>query len=325
MTGIEVRPFQGSDEAEVLRLLTGTLGWLPDAHHAAFFAWKHRDNPFGVSPGWVALEGADVIGFRTFLRWEVQWGDRVLRAARAVDTATHPAHQGKGVFSLLTRHGLGALRDEGVAFVFNTPNDRSRPQYLKLGWHALGRVRVCALPRTPVALGRMATSRRPASMWSTASDAGLPAAAALADLDAVEALLRDQTPTGLSTNRSSMYLHWRYAAFEPLGYRAVVLGSGVSDGLALFRLRRRGRSTEATIVELLVPAGDVGAAGRLARRVVRVSGADYAVCGDGVRPVRSGFVPLPGVGPVVTWRALAVAQQPDLASWRIALGDVELL
>lgn len=324
MSGIEVRPFEGADEESVLRLLAGTLGWLPDGHHAAFFAWKHRDNPFGPSPAWVATAGGAVIGFRTFLRWDLVRAGEVVRTVRAVDTATDPAHQGQGVFSRLTLHGLDALRDEGIAFVFNTPNDRSRPGYLKMGWHALGRVPVAVRPRTPASLVRMATARRPAAMWSTPCQAGVPAADALADGASVEALLRSRSTAALSTNRSPEYLRWRYAGFGPLGYRALLLGPEGSDGVALFRLRQRGGCTEATIAELLIPDGDRRAGAELAGRVLRATGADYAICSSGVR-ARGGFVPLRGMGPMLTWRPLADQRRPALGSWDVAVGDVELL
>jgi hypothetical protein len=323
---LEIRPFEaGRDESAVLGLLAGTLGWLPDGHHAAFFQWKHRANPFGPSPAWVASLEGTIIGFRTFLRWELASGHQVVRAVRAVDTATSPGHQGRGVFSRLTLHGVEALRAEGTAFVFNTPNDRSRPGYLKMGWHALGRVPLAARPGGPAGLARMVRARVPAEMWSKPSGAGVPAAEALADEGAVERLLASQPATGLATNRSAHYLRWRYAGFEPLGYRALLAGGRAEDGLALFRLRRRGPATEATVVEVLVPDGDVRLAARLAGRVVQASGADYAVASLARPALRAGFVPLPRVGPIVTWRALAEPGRPDLASWRLVLGDLELL
>ena len=129
------------------------------------------------------------------------------------------------------------MRDDGVAFVFNTPNDRSRPGYLKMGWQPVRRLPVLARPRSPLATrpDRRGPDRR--RKWSVPSTVGVPAAEALADAGAVAALL-DSTATGLRTNRSAAYLAWRYG-FEPLGYR-VVAGPG-GRGLAVFRLRRRGR------------------------------------------------------------------------------------
>ena len=77
-----------------------------------------------------------------------------MRAVRAVDTATHPDFRGQGVFSALTLGALEELRSDGVAFVFNTPNERSRPGYLKMGWQPVGQVRVLARTRSVTAAGR---------------------------------------------------------------------------------------------------------------------------------------------------------------------------
>lgn len=325
MTGVEIRPALPADTPAVLELLSRSLGWLRDEDYAAFFAWKHEQNPFGPSLAWVAVEGGGVVGFRAFLRWEFERGGAVVHAARAVDTATHPDHRGKGVFSRLTLHSLDELRAVGVSFVFNTPNDQSRPGYVKMGWRVLGRLPTLARPRSPVALGRMAGARTPAALWSTPTSAALPAGAALADVAGVDALLRSQpVPVALRTRRSAAYLAWRYGALGSLQYRAHLAGREVADGVALFRLRRRGGALEATIGELLVPGGDRRRVGELARGVLRVSGADYALSSDPVLGLRSGFIHLPRQGPVVTWRGLGGdrdAAPPPLA---LGLGDVEL-
>jgi len=76
-----------------------------------------------------------------FLRWMfLRPEGGVATAVRAVDTATLPAAQGRGVFTRLTTTAVDELREQGVDFVFNTPNDRSRPGYLKMGWQVVGRV-----------------------------------------------------------------------------------------------------------------------------------------------------------------------------------------
>jgi hypothetical protein len=44
-----------------------------------------------------------------------------------------------------------------------------------------------------------------------------------------------------------------------------------------------------------------------------------------VAPRLSGrFLPLPGQGPMLTWRALAKTTLPALRGWDLSLGDVEL-
>ena len=59
----------------------------------------------------------------------------------------------------------------------------------------------------------------------------------------------------------------------------------------------------------------------LVRRVLRETGADYAI---GLRTGPSaGLVPLPRQGPLLTTRPLA-ASAPSPRDWALTLGDVEL-
>jgi GNAT superfamily N-acetyltransferase len=322
MTAPEVRRFEPGDEAAVLELLSASLGWVPDELHARLLAWKHRENPFGVSPAWVAVSDGQVVGFRTFLRWEFVLDGEPVRAVRAVDTATHPDHQGRGVFTALTTHALDALRDEGVDFVFNTPNERSRPGYLRMGWQPVRRLPVRARPASVRSLARIARARTPADKWSVETAAGTPVDEVLAEGSAVDALLGSQPDDGLRTRRSTAYLCWRYG-FAPLGYRAVVASGGPPDGFLVFRLRRRGPAMEAAVCEELVPAGESSPTHRLLAEVLRTTGADYAIrLGD--HGPRAGCVPLPGQGPTLLYRALCRATPPNPRAWRLGLGDIEL-
>jgi GNAT superfamily N-acetyltransferase len=115
------------DRPAILALLTKSLGWHDDPRYQALFEWKHDQNPFGRSPMWVACDGDRVVALRVFMRWQFRRGNETLRAVRAVDTATDPEYQGKGLFTALTLHGLDELRADGVDFVFNTPNAQSLP------------------------------------------------------------------------------------------------------------------------------------------------------------------------------------------------------
>jgi GNAT superfamily N-acetyltransferase len=320
---ILIRRATDADLPAVLSLLEASLGWVPDEMHERFFTWKHYDNPAGRSPSWVAVDparGDRIVGFRTFLRWEFDWGGRVIRAVRAVDTATHPDYQGRGVFSRLTLAALDELRREDVAFVFNTPNELSRPGYLKMGWRVVGRLPPRLRLRTPGSLLRVARARTPADKWSLPAQFGVAALEAFADRDAVQQLLAAVSgPGALRTRRTPEFLAWRYG-FEPLAYRVVVAGAVLSDGVVVLRVRRRGRATEAAIGDVLVPAEARARAGELVRRALHESGADYSLqLGPG-----SGIARLPGQGPTLVWRPLAQPDAPPRRQWELALGDVEL-
>lgn len=324
---LEVRRAEPADRSAVLELLSASLGWLPDEHFDHFFDWKHNQSPFGPSPAWVAIDADRLVGFRTFLRWEYESaGGKVSRAVRAVDTATHPSFQGRGIFRRLTLAALEDLAEDGVDFVFNTPNEQSRPGYLKMGWTEVGRLPTSVRPASLTSPLRMARARVPAERWSTPSDAGRPAEEVLGDASLADLLAVLSPDDRLHTRRTPAYLRWRYG-FGPLAYRTVTVSDHVGDGLAVFRLRRRGAALECALCEVLVPAGDRLAYRALLRSVARTSGADYVIRIGGLPIDRSGFVRLPRQGPILTWRPLGEggAAGAALADWHLSLGDVELL
>lgn len=308
---VQIRPATLADRGQVLALAARALGWADDERDRAYFAWKHDENPLGASPAWVAVLDGEVIAFRTFLRWALEGdGGERLEVVRAVDTATDPAHQGRGLFRRLTLGAVDDLTDDGVDAVFNTPNEQSRPGYLKMGWHQLGRPTLGVLPATLGRAGLLRQARTAAEKWSEPCGIGEPAGEVLAGLTSVPGPARE--PGGWSTPRTPAYLAWRYR-LEPLHYRAVEAGGG----LVVFRVRRRGPAREVAIVEWLA-----GPDRRALRRLVREAG-DYGVA-VGLRP-RHGLLPVPRQGPIVTWRPLARAAVPRLSAVRFGLGDLELL
>ena len=148
---ISLRPYREEDESAVLELLDASLGGGPVGRRPpSFFRWKHMSNPFGRSFMLVAEDDGRIVGLRAFMRWRFQAGDRELLAVRAVDTATHPDYQGQGIFSRLTLAALDELGGQ-VDLVFNTPNEKSLPGYLKMGWRPVGQVPIRVRVRHPTA------------------------------------------------------------------------------------------------------------------------------------------------------------------------------
>lgn len=318
---LEVRRAVPSDDTEVTPLLQVTLGKDNDPNYPAFLRWKHRENAFGESAAWVALHEGRIVGYRTLLRWRfVNDVGRKVTAVRAVDTATHPDFQGLGIFRALTVRGVGELTLAGEGIVFNTPNDQSRPGYLKMGWSTVKRLPVGVLPAGPKSLAKMVNSRVPAALWSEQTDVGIDAAE-LGNASFASGLLEHEPKKGFRTDRTPEYLAWR-TSFAPLRYRVLLADDrDPSRGGVVFRLRRRGDTIEAAIVEQLVPDWRTGA--RLVREILSLSGADYAI---GLRTAPdAGLIPLPipRTGPLLITRPLAMAP-PRPSEWTLSLLDVEL-
>ena len=290
-----------------MALAARSLGWTGDARDQAFFEWKHFENPFGESPSWAAFDGDRMVAFRTLMRWEFARGDERLRMVRAVDTATDPDYQGRGLFKRLTLRAVDELTAEGVDAVFNTPNDQSRPGYLKMGWSVVGRPTIHVSPRSPLTLAAMLRSRVPAEKWSHAPDVGVPIC------EVADQIATSMAGSGWETPRTAEFLRWRYG-FGPLGYRVIE----VKGGHCMFRVRNRGSLREVALCDWRSMQGDPAAV----RGLVKAAG-DYAV-GLGLTFTRHASLPLPRQGPFVTWRPLSEGATPDLSEMNFALGDLEL-
>lgn len=298
-----------TDVDAVLELLRAALGEPPLLKRTpGLFAWKHFDNPFGESIALVAESGTRIVGLRAFMRWELvsPAGER-LRCVRAVDTATHPDFERRGIFRRLTEEALENAHADNVDLVFNTPNAKSGSGYLSMGWHEVGSIGVLAGP-----------TRRVFS--------SVPAESSQIDPGPVRSFqIDDREPLGLRTPRSESYLRWRFDSHPTAHY----FEAQVDDGIAILRSNVRRDRPELLIADLF------GTNLRKAiRRARQMSKARYVATwfspGSPERSacLRSGLFPLPGV------RALTLMVRPlrelglDVASdsvWDLALSDLELL
>lgn len=143
---MNIKEAEPSDVPAIVEVLKASLGETDLPLSEKIWNFKHVENPFGKSIVLIALESQRIIGVRAFMRWEWHKGDNKFSCFRAVDTATHPDHQGKGVFKKLTLEAVRLAKEEGAAFIFNTPNEKSRPGYLKMGWEISGKLQVGLSP-----------------------------------------------------------------------------------------------------------------------------------------------------------------------------------
>lgn len=314
MAELSIRRATDDDLPEILDVSTRALGWDATDPNESFFRWKHLENPAGRSPMWVAVDDdtGRVAGFRSMMRWRYRNpSGAALQAVRAVDTATHPDHQRKGVFRLLTTACVDELSADGVDFVFNTPNEKSRPGYLRMGWVDAGRLPVRFTVSGVGALPRLARARTAARKWSEPLTVGVTIDTVADDLAAAV-----RPPDGIATDRSADHLRWRYG-FEPLHYRVVQTDAAAG----VVRLRRRGPAVEAVVAEIVSPS--VAATRGVLRSIRRLPGVDHVLT-LASPPHPAPWLPtIPGLGPHLTLRDLATPA-PEVGAFRFSLGDIEL-
>ncbi len=342
----ETRPYADNDWASLADLFEAAYGHDAPMGQYEVWAWKHRSNPFGHSYLRVATqEDGTLIGVRTFMRWRFRAGDRDVRAVRAVDTATHPDYQRLGVFSRLTAEGVHAITAEGTDTVFNTPNSKSLPGYLKLGWRPIGSikplVRVLNYPRFLFRVGKALLRKvddredlnRQFSLASiqevrnVVSDDRFPE---LLRRDA--ALWRDM----IRTDKTQEYVSWRYASHPTVQYHALTIGDQAAlHACAIIRTNIRRGLREVVLSELFIAREDKNAVKRLCDTLAQLTNADYLVAyflrqSVHQQALRScGFYQLPiralelVANPRSKWAGRRNFLEPD--RWAMSLGDLELL
>lgn len=316
-----VRRYTDEDMPAVLDVMRAALGEPPGLGRTPdLFAWKHLENPFGRSIMLVAEAEGRVAGFRAFMRWRLTMIDgQELSCVRAVDTATHPDFQRRGIFRSLTTAGIEAATDDGVDLIFNTPNDKSGAGYLSMGWSMVAPIGVMARPGSGLLrTGLLGSGER---VWPEAQGHETGSAIAAGILDPLLSGHRK----GLRTSRSREYYEWRFASHPTAQY--VVAGAEASA--AVGRLNTRNGRLELVVSEL---AGSD--APRAVGRLIRDFKPDYTVGwfsqGTTERRLgyRSGLVPVPRVS------SLTLVARPlrpldvdvaDISSWDLAFGDLELL
>jgi GNAT superfamily N-acetyltransferase len=199
----------------MVQLLKESLGENLIKKSVEVWNYKHVKNPFGPSHVLLAEKEEQLIGLRAFMSWKWQQGDKAWQAWRAVDTATHPNHQGKGIFKTLTLQALDEVAQKEPCFIFNTPNEKSRPGYLKMGWKALGKLKIALVPFIVYVVHALLNSskyRKPIN-----------------DLDLAEVCHKDNlikaATQKLFTPKSVDYLHWRYRD-NPMQRYTITTGEG---------------------------------------------------------------------------------------------------
>lgn len=112
-------------------LMGVAFGESPD-RFTEFYKQKHLDNPFGPSYAGLVFHGEKLVGMNFFMRWQFAKGKSVLDAVQSCDTAVHPDHWGKGIFSKIQNLCMENISSNVIRYGF--PNYNSAPGFKKLGW-----------------------------------------------------------------------------------------------------------------------------------------------------------------------------------------------
>lgn len=325
---MNIRPATSKDKPAIIELLRKSLGETTIPKSEALWAWKHEENPFGNSYVLLAEKNEELIGLRAFMQWEWQWNSKTYRAIRAVDTATHPKHQGKGIFKKLTLDQLERCRKDDIRFVFNTPNTQSMPGYLKMGWKVQGKMPLKIKALSPVQSAvRILMKQKPIISQNDISNEWDFALSNFTNSQPVR-------PEGIHTPWSISYVRWRYANNPLFPY------SFITDNktyILIYRIKEHSRFSELRLTDFYLFMQDPGIKKDISKKLKQVamkSSADLlTISGAQLQAYKSflpsfGPIPIRNAGPSITLRDLTVPGEFDslmnMDNWTYSMGDLEL-
>jgi hypothetical protein len=286
------------------------------------WCWKHVNNPFGESRVLISEENEKLVGLRAFMNWEWTESDTIIRSLRAVDTATHPQYQGKGIFKRLTLR-LVSENKQAVSFIFNTPNKKSAAGYLKMGWFSYKRmaIRIKICPLNLIKKPRVHKDQLKNFLVENILDNIQP-----------DELIAWKT-TAITSNITKEYLQWRYVDIPGIAYYGIIDRTRKSF-LIIFRVKTStSGNSELRICDVLCGKNiEPKLLRQQLRVIIKLVQPGFVSIAKGLTKDlnkilnRLLFLPALPIGPQITIRSMNREMNEQFLNqhWRPSIGDIEI-
>lgn len=299
------------DIPSIVELLKLSLGESLLPKSEAYWRWKHIENPFGESLVLLAEENNKLIGVRAFMQWRWKQKDKIYKSLRAVDTATHPEYQGRGIFRKLTLTLVEEAQKMGFDFIFNTPNNKSKPGYLKMGWQSNGKYPIRVIP---VQMMNLLLPLKKTMNLDKPRELSEEAIKFIIDVS------KQYNQDRVTTEMSFDYLVWRYLKVPNLTYNWYY--SPENGWIVFYRIKESGRRKELRIGNILWSyEADLYSFKRYIKKEAKKYNLNMVALGaNDLGSFKPGY--RINIGPELTFRKLSLDSPP--LDWAPAMGDLEL-
>lgn len=262
MTEYEIRRYQPDDRDAFLTLYKEVMGTEKDA---TWFNWKYENNPYvDHVPMFVSVTEGDIVGARPFFALKMSHQGDEWVGLQPGDTMVHPDHRRQGLFTRMTERSIEYYGNDHP-LMFNFPNHRSRPGYLKLGWEIVSErssyyrvesprqlatqnssnpiVRIGGVVATP----GFALFNRMKGMFTTVDEDVSVRREDTVPAGELAALYRQRVPERIHAVRDETFYEWRYtnpdwryttylAEIDDEPIAAIVTGTSTGDALTTTKL-----------------------------------------------------------------------------------------
>lgn len=203
---MEIRPYSPGDEHAITALFKAVFR---KEMTLAYWQWRYRDNPAAGPMIDLMWDGPELVGHYAVSPVGLWLAGKSVLGALSMTTMTHPAYNGRGIFTTLAENLYARIaREQNVAAVFGFPNDQSHRGFVKnLAWQDL------------TALPTLSLKVRPNAPPADAQIRPLPTDAPFTEVHTAAAR-QALTRYAVAVDRTPAYLTWRYRANPSAAYDA---------------------------------------------------------------------------------------------------------
>ena len=113
----------------------------PELFTPDYIKWQYADNPDGTIVGFNAFDGDDLAAHYVTQPIQAMINGQKRKGLLSLNTATHPSHQGKGLFVKLAEQTYKYAAEQGYDFVIGVANQSSVHGFTKkLGFQLVGQL-----------------------------------------------------------------------------------------------------------------------------------------------------------------------------------------
>ena len=124
---VEPSPGELSATADLMHTVFPTGMHMPPE----YLRWQYQANPAGPAVGFNAFAGSELAAHYVTLPLVAHLEGSLRKGLMSLNTATHPSHQGKGLFTRLAEATYAEAAQRGYEFVVGVANANSTPGFIR--------------------------------------------------------------------------------------------------------------------------------------------------------------------------------------------------
>lgn len=228
-----------------------------------YLRWQYVENPAGEAIVVVArAENGELAGQYVVIPLEFRLDGEIVKGSLSLNTLTHPAYRGMGLFTKMANETYAVCEREGLALTLGFPNKSSYPGFVrKLQFQHIGNATVMFRPLRPLMLLARLPALRSAPKYALSE---LPAFSGqfpneprgftvgelcfASNAEAYDGLIASQLNPRFCVYKGARFCRWRYVKIPSRQYQAFHASAGAKMLAACVVRQRKVKGLECVFI-----------------------------------------------------------------------------